>query len=331
MKYFYSYYPIKDLEFEDIFFTILSIKLSSTLLRKMNKIVGIYSTKKIIELLKKYEVELDFYEDIEDEVKDVSSQKLFAVCKLYSNIIQTEPFIQIDTDLFLFDNFNFDLLESSPISFYFAENINGYSPYINYKNWKSDYLDLFNVLCKKFPTVVFEEHTNPLIAYNCAIVGGTDWKTISDLYKPIFKLIKDNKKYIELLGKNPMSVLEQHIITGILSKSGYSPLEINFVSENSLPLLHVSENESNFKIDGENSIIAPIIDGFFDYTDIELKDLMKNKFKGVFHLTFTRGMLCIKNLIYEMLKYYDSEYIIWLEKKFGKEFKFQKNKLNKLI
>ena len=87
MKYFYSYYPTKNASDEELLFNLLSIKLSSTLLHKKNKKIGIYCDKKTIDFLKEYEIELDFYENIENEIKNISSEKLFAFCKLYSNII----------------------------------------------------------------------------------------------------------------------------------------------------------------------------------------------------------------------------------------------------
>lgn len=331
MKYFYSYFPTKDIESEDVFFNLLSIKLSSTILKKMNKRIGIYSNKEFIDLLKKYEIDLDFYEDIENEIKSISTKRLFAVCKLYSNMIQTEPFMQIDTDLFLFDNFKFDLLESSPISFYFIEAIDPYSPYLNYKSWRYNYLDSFNTLCKKFPNITYEEYTNPLLAYNCAIVGGVNYKLISDIYTPIFNLIKNNKTYMQNLGEYPMPVLEQHIITGHLNKLGYTSANINFAANGPLPLLYKENDEMIYKIN-ENENITTKYDGTWEeYSNIKLLKLKKEKYNGVMHLTGTKETLGIKNLVYEMLKYYNSSYINWLEKTFGKQFQFQKNIYNNLL
>lgn len=343
MKYFYSYYPTKNIESEDVFFNLLSIKLSSTILKKLNKRIGIYSNKEFIDLLKKYEIDLDFYEDIENEIKSISTKRLFAVCKLYSNMIQTEPFMQIDTDLFLFDNFNFDLLESSPISFYFIEAIDPYSPYLNYKSWKYNYLDSFNTLCKKFPNITYEEYTNPLIAYNCAIVGGVNYKLISDIYTPIFNLIKNNKTYMQNLGQYPMPVLEQHIITGHLNKLGYTSTNINFASKGPLPLLFKKGDEFIYKINENTSIISSYLkynetimlgeyyDDWRNYSNKKLLELKKEKFNGIMHLTGTKETLGIKNLIYEMLKFYNPVYVKWLEKKFGKQHEFQKNIYNNLL
>lgn len=332
MKYFYSYYSCNQKSNEDLFFMAMCIKLSSTLLKKMNKTVGIYSDSKFIELLKKYEVDLNFYENIEDEIKNIQTKKLFAVCKLYSNIIQSEPFIQIDTDLFLFDNLDFNLLETSLISFYSLETISWTSPPEHYFGWKLNYLDLYNIFSEKFPHIVQHQYTNPLYAYNCAIVGGLDWKIYKEIYEPMFKLIKDNKTFVENLGDYPMLVLEQHIITGHLAKLGYNLSNINFVSQNRLPYIEPTDTNFFFKVNEKNEPLLTLDNnGFFECHPNKIKELVKEKFSGSIHLQGAKGLIGIRNLIYEMLRYYNPNYVNWLEKKFGKEYQFQKNIINSLI
>lgn len=324
MKYFYSFYPTLISTEEDIFFNLISIKLSSILLKKANKKVGIYSNKKFIELLKKYKVELDFYEDIENEVEHISSNELFAVCKLYSNTIQTEPFIQIDTDLFLFDNFNFESLECNDISFFYHEQIDGHASAEQYNGWKDNYLDPFYTLSKSFPRLINEKNTNALCAYNCAVVGGTNWKVFSELYTPILETIKDNKIYLENFGRKIMSVLEQHIITGKLNELNYSSNEINFVSNDPYPLFYMKDNIMVFQIDDCYSITSETDLTWVKNTSERLLTLTKEKFKGTLHLASSKWLLAVRNLIYKMLKNYDLEYVKWLEKTFGKQFEFQK-------
>jgi len=313
MKYFYSYYPTKNIQPEDIFFNLLSIKLSSTILRRLNKNIGIYANSEFIELLKQYEIELDFYEDIGNEIKSISCKTLFSVCKMYSNMIQTEPFVQIDTDLFLFNNFNFDLLETSPISFYSIEKIDHTASHHIYKNFKETYLDTFDVLCKKFPGLVYEDYTSPLLAYNCAIVGGVDWKVFPALYEPIFNVIKNNKTFLQGLGLSGALGLEQHIITGHLNKICYNLSSINFF-----------EGGNSFAdiMEYNRFLCLQLLDNH-PMDNIDTKPPYIKDFVGVMHLTGTKGTLRIQNLVYEILKIYDPVYVNWLEQKFGKQYDFQ--------
>lgn len=107
MKYIYSYLPQKKIDSIDVLFDVICIKLSSTILKKNNKKVGIYSNNEFINLLKYYNVELDFYIDIEEEIGHMFDHDFFALPKIYVSSIQTSPFILLDIDMVLFDSFNF--------------------------------------------------------------------------------------------------------------------------------------------------------------------------------------------------------------------------------
>jgi hypothetical protein len=332
MKYFYSYYPTKITSDDEILFNLLSIKLSSSLVNKKNKKVGIYCDKKTIELLKEYEIELDFYENIENEIKNTSSEKLFAVCKLYSNSIQTEPFVQLDTDLFLFDNFNFKLLESSDISFFTIEQIDSFSPKKYYDGWLDTYLNSFNDLKEKFPSLIYKEYMNPFVAYNCALVGGTNYKIFSEIYTPILDLLNSNKTYLENLGKHPMAVLEQYIITGHLKKIGYDVTDINFISNDRIPYIYDDGNSLLFRISNHDDIILSNSKNSIESTHKNtLNSLIRHKFNGTLHLQGAKGNIDIKQYIYSMLQYYEPRYISWLENKIGKKYEFQKISISKNI
>lgn len=336
MKYFYSYYPLRDIDGEDVFFDLICIKLSSTTLRKLGKVVGIYSTPLFIELLKKYEVELDFYVDIEKEIKDLTTDKLFAVSKVYSNSIQTEPFIQLDCDLILFDNFDFDKIEKSNILFHHIEGLDCNSPYDVYMLWRGLYMDFYYDILKKYPEIANETYMTPLIAYNCAIVGGNEWKLLSEGYDEIFNFIRNNKEYIENTNYYPMPELEQQLIVGILSKFGYNThtddksSKVVFLDNRQDFVLY--DKDDNMVIGyGDNSIYMKWDGEFKDFKNKQLLSLVYEKFGGFIHLTGSKGVVGIKNLIYEMLKIYDKDYVNWLEDMHGIQFEFQKKIYSSII
>ena len=143
MKIFYSYIPLKGIDSEYTFFDAICIKYSSTILRKLGYTVGIYSNTEFIELLKKYSIELDFYENIESELKEfIDDGTFFAISKIYTNSIQTEPFIQIDYDTIFFEDFAFERFDSKFL-FGFKERVDGQSPIDDVLNWKRTYLNFF--------------------------------------------------------------------------------------------------------------------------------------------------------------------------------------------
>jgi hypothetical protein len=334
MKYFYSHYPLDSLESGQTFFLIICIKLSSTIIRKKaGRKIGIYTTSKFIELLKKYDVELDFYIDIESEVKDISNKKLFASCKIYSNLIQTEPFIQIDTDMILFENFDFEKYEKSPALFYFSESVGFLSNYIQYYSFKELYIDFYYKISTHFPAITNKEYMNPLIAYNCAMVGGTDWKVLSDSYKSIFDFIINNKNFIESNSDHPMPEIEQQLIVGFLNKSGYTYDKIDFVNSNCIFYLEFIKNQyCKVNYNYGESLKVEYHSEYDSYFSPNLLKLRNERFFGHLHLSGAgRDVLGIRNLIYQKLKYYDSGFINRLESKFGIMYDFQKNLYNNLI
>jgi len=337
MKYFYSYYPLRGIKSEEVFFDLICIKLSSTILKKEGKYVGIYSTKSFIDLLKKYKVDLDFYEDIENEIKNIVSDKMFAISKVYSNMIQKEPFIQLDCDTILFDNFNFDKFENTKVLFHMPEGIDYNSPYQIYMWWRELYMDFYYDINKRFPYITNEKYMTPLIAYNCAIVGGTDWKVISDAYLTIFDFIKNNVEYLEAANYYPMPELEQQLVVGLLSKAGYNThiedgdsSRITFISDKQDVVL--VNDAGNMTLKYNNKSLSMKWDGKFeDFKHKELLSLVYEQFNGFIHLTAAKNVLGIKNLIYEMLRLKDSVYVNWIEGEFGIQFEFQKKLYTTII
>jgi len=337
MKYFYSYYPLKGIDSEEVFFDLICIKLSSTILKKAGKTVGIYSTKSFIDLLKKYKVELDFYENIESEIENIVSHKMFAISKVYSNMIQKEPFIQLDCDTILFDNFNFNKFEKSDVLFHMPEGIAYTSPYHSYKWWRELYMDFYYDINKRFPYMTNEEYMTPLIAYNCAVVGGTNWKVISDSYLSIFNFIKNNVQYLENTNYYPMPELEQQLIVGFLSKGGYNTHihddtcnRVAFISDEQD--FTVTQDETDIIIKYNNNLLKIKWNG--ELTDFKHKDLLElvyEKFGGLIHLTGAKTILGIRNLIYEILQSHNPDYVNWLEDNFGIQFKFQKKLYRTII
>lgn len=338
MKYFYSYYPFTDLESDEVFFNTICIKLSSTILRSLGKRVGIYTNKSYIDYLKKYEVSLDFYENIEEDISDIINGKLFALTKIYANSIQTEPFIQLDCDSIIFDNFDFDRFENTNIFYHFPENksLNYNSSYDQYVQWKTSYSDIYDKINMRSPSISYREYMFPFTAYSCAILGGTDWKTLSIINKDIFNFIKNNIDFIKDNFEYPMPVLEQQLIVGALSKLNYKPWDIQFVHD----INHNNQIsfywDDIFKSFANDDIVNMV---FSTYTGQMLNqdDSSENQKSlgewslGFLHLNNARERFSIRNMIYSILKKYDASYISLIETKFGINFDFQKDLYKKLV
>lgn len=331
MKIFYSYIPLKGIDSEHTFFDALCIKYSSTILKNLGYKVGIYSTKEFINLLSDYSIELDFYEDIEEELKGfINDDIFFAISKIYTNSIQTEPFIQIDYDTIFFEDFQFEKFNSKFL-FGFKERVDELSPIDDVIVWKSNYLNFFLYLVENYDNE-FVHNSKPLLAYNCNVVGGTDWKTLSDGYKEIYQFMKENKQIMksQIHSKSPGTIMEQQMIIGSLLSRGVNLLlDVKFCSQ---------ENMINFwETNGFNKIVVRNKEYEFYSENVkkaapkEMRELIDYNFEGYLHLLGGRELDVFKNMVYSKLKLLEPSFIDKLEKKVGKLYTFQKNIYQSLL
>lgn len=320
MKIFYSYIPLKKY-IEQTMFDVFCIKLSSTILRNLGHTVGIYSDKTFIELLKSKFVELDFYEDIESEIKPLITDKLFAIGKMYANSIQTEPFIQIDYDTIFFEDFQFDRFDSKFI-FGFKEMVGNWSNSADVLNWKNVYLDSYFKLQQKF-NEPFIQKCQPLLAFNCNVVGANKYRVLANSYKELLDFTKKNHKLINSFSGNPMAVIEQLLIVGQIINRGFDiNHDVTMCSElNMIDFITKNDNKTNLII-REKEYILKTDNIQFD-SPKNMQELIDYDFNGYLHLLNARNLITIRHMVYSKIKKLDPDYITKLESTFGKPYKWQ--------
>jgi hypothetical protein len=320
MKIFYSYIPLKS-SVEDTAFDAICMKLSSTILKKLGYKVGIYSNKTFIDFLKSNSIELDFYENIEKEINPFITKNLFAVGKLYTNSIQTEPFIQIDYDTFFFDDFQFDRFNSKFL-FAFKETVSGWTNSENVLNWKNVYLDFYVHLYQNF-NLPFIQKCQPLLAFNCNVVGGTEYKALADSYADLFEFAKKHKKLADGFSGNPMAVLEQLLILGQLSDRGFDTNEDVSVcsAKNMVDFIDIGNNTTKLIIRNNEFLLKT--DKILTDSPKSMIRLIDYNFEGYLHLLGSRNLITIKHMLYSKLKAIDSDFIKNFETDFGKKYKWQ--------
>jgi hypothetical protein len=350
MKYIYSYYPLnstcqfKSKNSNDVLFDLLCIKLSSTILRNLNKEVGIYSDSSFINLLKDYNVELDFYIDIGEELSQTANHNLFAISKIYAASIQTEPFILLDCDMILFDSFDFNEYENKNLFFHYPELITFLSSnqllsekyhinedilkyqssYDAFINWQKTYLNQFYKISDICPSIANETNFLPAVAYNCAIYGGTDWVSLSNANKKIYDFIKNNYELINEKLNYPMVTLEQQLIAAQLINYGYSIKDMEFITRwNEFTII---QNNDEIKVNYDNlNFVFNWTNEYEDIKNIQFLNLIMHRFNGHMHLSRAKETIGVKHLIYNMLKYYDNKYIEWFELHKHNTLDFQQN------
>jgi hypothetical protein len=331
MKLFYSYIPLKGIDSEYTFFDAICIKYSSTILRNLGYKVGIYSNNEFIELLKSYSIELDFYEDIGNEIKEfIDDDIFFAISKIYTNSIQTEPFIQLDYDTIFFKDFQFEKFNSKFL-FGFRERVDDGSSIRDVIVWKENYLNFFLFLNDTYGND-FIQNSRPLLAYNCNVVGGTEWKTISDGYSEIYQFMKKNKKIIKNFpySPSPGTIMEQQMIVGSLVSRGVDlHLDVKFCSNENM--LSFWENNGFAKVIVRDREYQFYSEDITKAAPREMQELIDYDFEGYLHLLGARNLDVFKNMVYTKLKKLEPHFIVNLEKLIGKRYTFQKNIYQSLL
>ncbi|MGY8980627.1 MAG: DUF6734 family protein [Flavobacteriales bacterium] len=167
---------------------IMGWVLSSNLLSKLYNELELYTDKKGYELLIT-ELKLP-YTKVHVLLDDLNTydSNLWALSKLHVYSLQKKPFLHVDGDVFIWEKFDKNLLQSKLI----VQNLERGTDY--YKNkWiklKEDFVFI--------PEEILEEESKSenMYAYNFGIFGGSDLKFIEKYTNLSFKFVKENIKNI---------------------------------------------------------------------------------------------------------------------------------------
>jgi len=131
-------------------------------------------------------------------------QRLWALPKLFTYSLQEKPFLHIDGDVFLFDKFDENLLQSLLI----GQNIEVATDY--YTSTQKQLMENFTY----FPTCVRNDFDSeiPINAVNAGILGGSDIKFFKQYTREAFKYIQKNKRSFKNIEVDKFNVFfEQHL------------------------------------------------------------------------------------------------------------------------
>lgn len=162
---------------------IMGWVLSSNLLSKLYNELELYTDKKGYELLIT-ELKLP-YTKVHVLLDDLNTydSNLWALSKLHVYSLQKKPFLHVDGDVFIWEKFDKNLLQSKLI----VQNLERGTDY--YKNkWiklKEDFVFI--------PEEILEEESKSenMYAYNFGIFGGSDLKFIEKYTNLSFKFVKE--------------------------------------------------------------------------------------------------------------------------------------------
>ncbi len=140
-------------------------------------------------------------------------KNLWALSKIHTYSLQTEPFIHIDGDVFLFQAFNEKIL-SAPLV---VQNIEVATDY--YTSAQTQYMDKFTY----FPDCVHKDFWSgkPIKAINAGLLGGNNLEFIHEYAYEAKKYVKRNESVLHKVDSDRFNVFfEQHLFYAMAKQQG---------------------------------------------------------------------------------------------------------------
>lgn len=288
--------------------------LSLLLLKKYYDKVVLYTTIEIANIVR--EIGLP-YDEINDVLLENVTTRTFSIPKLLVYSIQTEPFIHIDLDMFLFKKIKFDYKSiystyDEGIGCDFKMDKRGlgfFSTYIK---------NSFNLM-NKLP-VLFRDEINFSSIPNMSIFGGFDYDLISESTLYCLNIYEKNRVFFDSEFYNACIIEQLFIPSAIrmLNKNNLKSTEITYLFPN-LPNTIECSDEKNidypFIINSLNDLL--VINNDFDLYENILYD-----FNGVLHLCGYKNSNMLLFLLRSKIMIQFDEGYKYLEK-INKIFKYE--------
>ncbi len=141
------------------------------------------------------------------------NEHLWALSKIHTYSLQTEPFIHVDGDVFLFQHFNEKIL-SAPLAVQNIENATEY-----YTSAQRQYMDHFTF----FPDCVRKDFWSgkPIKAVNAGLLGGNDIDFFNRYAYEARQYVKRNESVLHKVDMNRFNVFfEQHLFHAMAKQQG---------------------------------------------------------------------------------------------------------------
>jgi hypothetical protein len=210
MKIIHTYFQINGRIDQN---TLSMMTLSALLAKKNYGNIHLYCDKSTAELVKKIGIP---YDTIDLSVLKNFKGKTFSIPKLLTFAAQTEPYIHIDFDTFIFDKIDFEKYEGRTIYAHKDYSNQSSSGYISLFGFYNTYLNtLFeakDILSKEILENIDVTHIP-----NMCIFGSYNYELVAKACNEIIDIYESNKKFWDKKFYNAC-VLEQLLIPTVMKK-----------------------------------------------------------------------------------------------------------------
>ena len=274
MKIIHSFLPLKGfIGKKDVYLMTLSMLLA----KKHYEKVVLYTNVEIAKIIR--EIGLP-YDEIDDVLLEGVTTGTFSIPKLIVYSVQTEPFIHIDLDTFLFKKINFDKKNGiysaydEGINTDFRMNNRGIGFFTTYVNNSFKLID-------KLPELFMNEISFSTIPNMC-VFGGFDYKLIADATLYCLKIYEENSIFFDSEFYNACIIEQLFIPSAIrmINKNNSKIKEITYLFSK-LPnsVIQNKDNPMNYPFS-----VTSIDDTIEINNDDELYKNILYNFNGFLHL-----------------------------------------------
>jgi len=318
MKIIHSYLPIKPYKISKQ--NIYLMTLSMLLAKKYYEKVVLYTNVETADIVRKIGLPYDEIDDILLEGIDVGT---FSIPKLIVYSVQTEPYIHIDIDTFLFKKINFKI--DGGVYSTLNEGIETFKMDWYGESFYSTYIKSAFHLIKKLPKE-FSDEVNFSEILNMSIFGGYNYKLISDATIFCLKIYDENKDFFDS-NYYYACVIEQLFISAamrmIITENKYDE-KFNFLFGRNIPnYINISDSENcPYPIEITSNDEKVIINN-----DLELNDFILYNFNGFLHIggykEFDKLLFLFRSRI--LIEFNGSIFLEKINQIFTERFDFEKD------
>lgn len=191
-----------------------SMALSCLLLKKHYGKVTLYCNRKVRHLIiDQFKIPYDVVVEIPEFMKIYEGCNLWALPKIYTYSLQTEPFIHVDCDWFMFEKLSASIVKSDVI----GQNIEYDDQFYNRRTLEKLILNE----CYIYPWVMDEyDKESVLRVINAGILGGNDIDFIQNYVKTIRDFISRNQSVLQKLNDGFVNSIYEQLFFYLLAQKG---------------------------------------------------------------------------------------------------------------
>jgi hypothetical protein len=189
-----------------------SMALSCLLLKKHYGKVTLYCNRKAHDLIiNKFKIPYDKVVEIPDFMTTYNGCNLWALPKIYTYSLQTEPFIHVDCDWFMFEKLSETIMNSDII----GQNIEYDDQQFNRRTLTK----LISNDCYVYPWVMDEYNKEPVLrVINAGILGGNDIEFIQNYVRTIKDFISRNLPVLQRVNDGFVNSIYEQFFFYLLAK-----------------------------------------------------------------------------------------------------------------